>query len=197
VIEEILISEILTRIWAGFLALQHLEPEAGADSIARSVLQDHLEARRKALTQLMHAAAIPVADAIAINQLRRRAERWTDLLLGRLSAGGDMSHLAIDPQRVRDFALDWQDKADAAPEECWSLMLEALHKSFPNSEARTDNADLNERIAASVLCCFPSEIFHTVGPLPSLWMLRLRHSADDAQCLLDQLWEQERCPAIG
>jgi hypothetical protein len=189
IIEEILLSEVLTRVWTAFL-LAHDQTcgREEAESVARSVLMGQLEARRRALSLLMHAAGVPIGEAVAVNRLRCKTERWTDLLLGQLSVPCDLSELAADVQRVRDFALERQTYSDDQAAQRWSLLLTSLRQSFPSSAGpRSPNSDLNERIAASVLACFPTEAFESTGLFRSLWMIRLRYATDDAQGILDQL----------
>jgi hypothetical protein len=180
VIEEILLSEVLVRVWTGFLVLHdRAVGEDEAEPLARSVLSGHLEARQRALSLLLHATGVPISDAIAINHLRRKTDRWTDLLLGYLAPRCDLSDLATDAQRVRDFALDWQDAPAEASSPRWPLLLASLQEAFPIDPAiRGPTADLNERIAASILSCFPSESFDSTGPFRGLWMVRLRYAAD-------------------
>ncbi len=189
VIEEILLSEVLTRVWTGFLLAHVRSSERDeSESVARSVLMGHLESRHRALGLLMHAAGVPIAEAVVVNQLRCKAERWTDLLLGQLSVPCDLSELAVDAQRVRDFALDHETDAAEHLAQRWSLLLASLRQAFPITRLpQSPNSDLNERIAASVLACFPSEAFESTGLFHSLWMVRLRYAADDAQTMLDQL----------
>lgn len=184
--EEILLSEILTRIWTGFLvASDRAGATEDAEPLARSVLGGQLEARHRALSLLVHAGGVPIADALAINRLRRKAERWTDLLLGYLAPRLDFSDLAADPERWRDFALDWQEVADQPDVPRWQLLHASLQDAFPVPQApRSPNTDLNERIAASILACFPSEAFESTGLFHSLWMLRLRYATD---ALLDSV----------
>ena len=56
------------------------------------------------------------------------------------------------------------------------------------------NGDLNLRIAASVLSCFPSDLLDNGQEFPWLWMARLWNNVADAQCLLDDLGEAEQQP---
>ena len=197
VVEEIFLGEVLTRVWTGFV-LAHEAPgeREQSESVARSVLMGHLEARHRALSLLMHARGVPLAEVVAMNQLRRKTERWTDLLLGQLSVPNDLSELAAEPNRMRDFAQDWRIDAEENTAQRWSLLLASLRNAFPLEKSpRSPNADLNERIAASIVSCFPSDAFEMTGPFHSLWMLRLRYAADDAQGMLDQLCRHDQCPS--
>jgi hypothetical protein len=186
-IEEILLSEILTRVWTGHLAAHdRITGSQEAEAVAKSVLAGQLEVRQRALSLLLHATGVPIADAVAINALRRKADRWTDLLLGYLPCQCDLTPFAADPQRMKDFALDWRDCAEEPRTAHWSLLLASLSDAFPTNAAwRSPNADLNERIAASIIACFPDDAFDCVGLFHSLWMLRLRYAADNLSETLD------------
>jgi hypothetical protein len=189
-------SEVLTRVWTGFLVgHDRLCGREEAEPVARSVLTGHLDARHRALSLLMHAPGVPIAGALSINQLRCTTERWTDLLLGELCVPCDLNHLACDVQRAREFAADRQAEAEIHRGQRWSLLLASLRQAFPVEGPRSPNGDLNERIAGSVLSCFPSDAFDSIGLFHSLWMLRLRYAAEDAQGMLDQLCSHDRCSA--
>jgi len=88
VLEEILTGEMLTRVWAAVArAYDRRRGTDDAEPVARSVLIGHVEARHRGLTLLAAGSCVPNADAIKLNNLRRRAERWTDVLVGRLAGG--------------------------------------------------------------------------------------------------------------
>lgn len=194
-IEEILLSEVLTRVWTGYLVLQDRTRNGReAEPIARSVLASHLEARHRTLSWMMHSPGVPIAGAVAINQLRRKAERWTDLLLGCL-ARGDLQDLAFDLQRLDDFALDWQEHPAGTISASWSILLTSLREAFAPHGRRSPNADLNERIAAGILACFPPELFDSTGLFHSLWMVRLRYATEEAEGMLEELIRTERACA--
>lgn len=53
------------------------------------------------------------------------------------------------------------------------------------------NPDANARITASILGCFPAELFDSTGMFHSLWMVRLTTTASDAQGMLDELLQGE------
>ena len=66
----------------------------------------HLEARNRAMNIMVYGRGFSIEDGVMLNRLRRRMERWTDMLLGRIMLQHDISDLAFDAQRARDFATD-------------------------------------------------------------------------------------------
>ena len=115
------------------------------------------------MSVLLDGQAIPAERAVAINRLRLKVERWTDLLLGRLLTRADVVEFAVEPDRRREFADDLRhEERTAGTEYIWSLTLTALG-AFPPTAISTPSADLNARIAASILGCFPSDLFNSTG----------------------------------
>lgn len=107
VVEEILTGEILTRVWAAVLcAYDQNRGSDEAEPIGRSVMIGHSEARHRVLTLLSHARGMDARSAVQLNRLRRHAERWTDLLVGRLADIQDVGEFAVDAKRAMDFAED-------------------------------------------------------------------------------------------
>jgi len=187
VLEEIITGEMLTRTWAAVCVAHdryHHADESGP--VARSVLGAHLEVRRRALRVLVGWPEPGGAEALHLNRLRRRTERWTDLLLGYLLGLDDVAEFAFDPQRARDFSEDlryrnqWQTAGQV-----WPLVQGSLRKAFgPDLDRATPNADLNTAIAAGVLSCFPPEFCEPSSVFGSLWLLRMDHLADDTQQMI-------------
>ena len=206
VCEEILTGEVLTRVWIAVLCAydrQHGGEEAGA--VARSVLTGHLEARHRVLTLLVRSPVIEAEGAVKLNHLRRRTERWTDLLIGYLVGLEDVSQFAVDPQRARDFAEDLRYLSNLkGGRHAWPLVLASLRAAFGEGLcAVSPNADLNTEIASSILACFQPELFDSTGLLRSLWLTRLANVTNDAQGMvadllaLDGPKTGEGPPAVG
>jgi len=190
VLEEIITGEVLTRLWTATMCAydqRHGTQQAGP--IVRSVLIGHLEARHRVLTLLVRGPCVDPELAVKLNQLRRRTERWTDLLIGRLAEFYPITEFAFDPHRARDFAEDLSFQASLeGGRHAWPLVTAALRAGFrqglsPNSP----NADLNAQIAQSILATFPPNLFDSTGLPRSLWMLRISGITDDAQGMLDEL----------
>jgi hypothetical protein len=190
VLEEILTGELLTRVWtAAVCAHDRLHKVDDGEPLVRSVFIGHQEVRHRVLTLLAHGPGIDVEQAMQLDQLRRRSERWCDMLVGYLLEFGDVSEFAVDTARARDFAADLHDQSQlAGGRHAWSLVQVSLRAAFRHDLAPVSpNADLNAQIAAGVLACFPEAAFDSTGILRTLWAARLAEAADDAQGLIEAL----------
>jgi len=195
VLEEILTGEILTRVWAAVLcAYDRTRGTDEAEPVARSVMIGHSEARHRVLTLLSRTSGIDARTAVKLNRLRRHAERWTDLLIGRLADIQDVGEFAVDPKRAMDFAEDAPGRRGFEPSRlAWPLVLASLRNAFQRELGPVSpNADLNAGIAAGVLTCFPSGLLDSTGLLRSLWLMRLTSAAEDAVCMIEELLAPEQ-----
>src|SRR3989304_254786 len=194
VLEEILTGEMLTRVWTAVLCAhdkQHCTEDA--EPIGRSVLVDHMDARHRVLTLLVRGPGIDAESAVKLNRLRRRIERWTDMLLGYLYGLHNCSEFAFDPQRAKDFSEDlhYQCKHPGG-RHAWPLVLASLRAAFQHGQvAESPNADINGRIGSSILSCFQPELFDSTGLFCSMWLMRLMNAATDAQGMIDELLAEE------
>jgi hypothetical protein len=189
-LDEIFASEILTRVWTAVLvACDRRSGVHQAEPIARSVLASHEEARGRAMALLVHGGGLGVKQAASVNRLRRRAERWSDVLIGGLLNLCDVREFAIDPRRAEDFAIDLaQQRGSASGDQAWRLTLVSMRNAFQSGmSVIAANPDANARITASVLSCFPADLFDSTGVFHSLWMTRLAAHASDAQGLISEL----------
>jgi hypothetical protein len=189
VLEEILTGEVLTRVWTALACLcDRTHGVQEAEGVARSVLVGHLEARRRVLMLLVNGQGIEVEAAVKLNHLLHRIERWTDLLLGYLGGLGEVSDLAIDADRARDFAQDLRMRNRRWGPRAWSLVLASLRMAFQEGLAHTSpNEDLNQGIASAILACLPCELFDSTGQFQSLWLLRLYNLTSDVQGMIEHL----------
>ena len=190
VLEEILTGEILTRVWAAVLcAYDRSRGTDEAEPVARSVMIGHSEARHRVLRLLSHVIGMDARSAVRLNRLRRHAERWTDLLVGRLAGIQDVSEFAVDAKRAMDFADDAPSRQGfEASRLAWPLLLASLRKAFQRELGPiSPNADLNAGIAARVLSCFPSEPLDSTGLFRSLWLLRITSVAEEAAHMVEVL----------
>lgn len=195
VVEEILAGEVLTRVWTAFLtALDRRQGLQEAEPIGRSVLVGHLEARHRAMNLLIHDPNIPTEHTVALNRLRRRAERWTDLLVGRMLRLENLSEFAASPERCREFAAELHaQQQNSASELGWLLTLSAMRSAFSKGlDPLTANSDLNGAIATSILASCGPEQFDTQGLLRSSWLARLSATSNDTALMIEDLFALEQ-----
>lgn len=192
-LEEILASEVLTRVWTG--VARSIDQHYGApewEPIASATLAGHLEARNRSL-RLLASGAIDRVTATQLNRLRHRAESWTDRLLAYLLETTDVKSLAFDPERSEDFSQGLQRERDQSRGHfTWPLILSSLRTAFDEGSDRiAANPLLNEQVAAGVLSCFGPDTFDSISQFQGLWQIRLMHVASDTQSLIDQLLAEE------
>ncbi len=191
-LDEIFASEILTRVWSAILvAADRRNKTNQAEPIARSVFSSHLEARHRAMALLVHGGGLGVKQAAAVNRLRRRTERWADVLVGGLLHLCDAREFAVETERAEDFALDLAAQPSSVQsQQAWRLTLVSMRNAFQTGmSAVAANPEANARVTASILGCFPGDLFDSTGMFQSLWMTRLAANASDVQGMIHELLE--------
>jgi hypothetical protein len=187
--EEVLTGEVLTRVWAAVASAY--DRRRGTDlvaPVAGGVLASHTEAQHRVLTVLVSGSALVAEEAMRLDRLRRLSERWTDVLLGHLGTVGSVREFAFDPERAEDFAADFAPQGRDGGLGVWPLMMSSMRAAFRRGLAAVSpNADLNAKIAASIVSSFPPEWFQAVGVPESLWLLRVSQTATAAEGLIDDL----------
>jgi len=186
VLEEILTGEVLTRVWSALVrAHERLRGTSEIDPILQSVYLGHLEARNRTLNLMVYGQGFQFVEAVALNQLRRRCERWTDLLLGQLAPHIDIAEFAFEKKRAIDFADDLREESKDSI--AWQIVIASLRAAFQRGLAETSpNRDLNEQIAQSVISCIPSELYDSTGLMKSLWLVRMNSTAEETQGMIDE-----------
>jgi hypothetical protein len=202
---EVLISEILTRVWAAAaIAADRRGETSELAPVAQSILFGHHEARVTVLNfiaaDLKGRPGSRQRQAQRLDRVRRVSERWTDLLLAPLSAFCDLEAIAHDPARVRDFAEDRiDDRESPTGDRARAILNASLHSAFQRFSAwPSRNADLNSQIAAAILTCLNLDSLDPAsttfeGPLSS-WLLqaRLLNATNETERLVNGLLEADQ-----
>jgi hypothetical protein len=204
VFEEILISELLTRVFAAMMTISDRRLGISDQGpIARSVVLGHMEARNRLMGLLAGKHGVPDQTAAAMNRLRNRVEHWTDVFLGKLTPLTDLAHLGFDEDRVRRFGKSLgtgtpkHDKKEPGNVELgdgrfarWDSMRDEFRAAFlADRPCLSPNFDLNEQIAGGVLLCFSLEMLAPSECARSIWLCRLVAVAENTQGLLSELLE--------
>lgn len=190
-VEEVILSNVLTATWTAVLAAwDRLRGTHECESLAKGIWVGHLETCNRATRLLLDGPHMEQASTIALDQLRRRAERWTDLLVGQVAAVVDVSQYAADPDRAREFADDLSRRhSSAASGEGWTLLLKSLAAAFRESLATPSPcAELNAKVASAILATIGPKACDATDLFPSLWMTRLLGATLDAEALINELF---------
>ena len=190
VLEEVLTGEVLTRVWTALLCLYDRHRGASEfESLARSIMIGHMEARHRVLILLVREPGVDAEGAVKLNHLRRRAERWTDLLVGHLAQLGDVSEFACDVERGSSFRetsiTSRTSKAADTPGRCCKPRFAprfavAWRRSAPTKTSTPKSA---RRFSAS----FPGDLFDSTGLFRSLWLHRMANVTSDVEVMIDSL----------
>lgn len=166
VLEEIFVSEMLTRVWgAALVARDQVGGTRANEPIARNVLLGHLDARKRALQVLVTDTTLTLEHLASIDRIRRRVERWTDLLLGHLVESYQVDDFAFDPVRAREFGTQQLlQTAERPRDQVWVLLLVGLRMAFPADGTAPPNELLQEEIISSIMACIPPAAFQSAGP---------------------------------
>lgn len=193
VVQEILMSEMLTRVWAAVVSTHDWYRQSDEmHGLAHSIHIGHIEAKNRAFHVMLKGQELNEESFDQMNALRRRIERWTDLFLGQLPSASESAKFAFDRNRVIDF--NDEQVSSVGPEH--AIRQKILAASFGTDLLRDNipfaaNPDINREIAAGVLSCFPSDRFDSFGLPKSVRAIWLEKSQVDTQVLVDRLVDFE------
>lgn len=192
IVEEILMSELLTRTYAALgSTLDQGEQSQEIGPITHSVFLTHLEARSRVLRLILDCRAVSLESAVRVNRLRAKLERWNDSLLAHLFA--DMpepaERYAFDPRRLKTTTREIQSiPAGAARDTAGWILWTAMRNSLAEQCRHPSKlSDQNRQVGDSVLMCLRPDLFDAVGLCKTLWLHRLERGAEQTDRVLRQL----------
>ncbi|MBN1852323.1 MAG: hypothetical protein JW829_06350 [Pirellulales bacterium] len=188
--EEVLASEILTRIWAAVLSgASHLSTYHITVATGRSIFLNHQEIRLRILKWMINGPLAGSPSVEALNLFRRRCERWTDLFLGRIALVTETTLYAFDSDRLAEFHKDFQGELRAGTlDTSWNTLLASLSCTLEKClHTRPVCSETNTEIATAVLTCLGSNSINEWATLRWAWLHRLECTISDAQRLLADL----------
>ena len=109
---QLFMTELAVRVWSTVLA--GIDAQAGKTDltrIARNVVRGLLQIRHRVLSHVLTSAVVSESRAAGIDRIRRRCDRWTDLLIGHITGQEGRFEFAFDPERARDFAEERAEQA--------------------------------------------------------------------------------------
>lgn len=156
-VAEVFVSEMLTRIWTAVLCIRDLRQGCVQSSpVVRHVLVNVLELRLRLLQHLLNCAA-PLGTLWQADRLRRRVERWIDLLIGELACEEDVLEFAVDPERAVEFRSQSLLLPRGLQPTAGELLLAGLQTSLPEIELNGETAAAHVGIAEVIQATLPAQ----------------------------------------
>lgn len=168
---QLFITELLTRVWS--TVLLGVDQQTGRDDlsrIARNAVNGLLQVRHGVMSRLLQQSDSSSAQVAEIERLRRRSDRWTDLLIGNLAGGRDLFEFAFDVERARDFAAESIEYDPATgPHPVDHLVAAGLRMAFLGQLPGTSLTEpAFQQLVQSIVGALPQDAFHQDGSLRSV-----------------------------
>ncbi|WP_149752681.1 hypothetical protein [Rubripirellula obstinata] len=200
VMEEVLVTEMLTRVVAAIAAgLDAVQRVDEISPVTHAVYLSHLEARNRVQQIMLFGRGNSVSDAVRLNRLRRVVERWTDTMIGRLSIDmPDLTRYGINVELAKQHAKESRDfSVGVAGRTTTWLMNAAMRDALQRrTSQQTSLPGANHAVASSVAMMLRPDLFDSVGTLKSLWMHRLSSTTGQADRVLKELQHKDIDQAV-
>ncbi len=193
IIAEVFVTEILTRVWATILtAADFHRKEAIGGPIAIHTLKGHTEARNRSLTLMANTLQVPVAKMSQVDRLRRKSERWSDLLIGHLVLNYQLDEFAFESNRSVEFGQSQMREIIAATDEpVWEFVLAGVRLAFSSVDTLATPSDVwNRGVVRSVLGSFPADSFDDTGTFKSVRRVRIERPRNDSDKVSEALLQK-------
>jgi len=175
-LEEIIVSESLTRVFAAIgFGIDLARNQREVEPVTHSVYLSHLEARNRVLQLLLFGRGGSVMQAMSLNRLRRASERWTDRLLAPIvSIHANASCYAVDPQRAIAYSNEWTEDNHTETQAMFAWLSQAAMRATLAARTGTLAAlpIANREVSQSIIACLQHECFDSLGLLKSLSSIR-------------------------
>ena len=171
--------EMLVRTWSTILA--GLDRRTGGDDLtrlARSAVSGLQQIRNGVLSRLLQIPGEASDRMLELDRLRRRCDRWTDLLLGPIAVECGCFEFAFDPERARDFGEEGLIADPASgPHPIEHLVSAGLRLTFIQHLSAESIDELEFVVLTqSILSNIPQQAFHRDGSLRTLLEQRIAAS---------------------
>lgn len=166
-LREILRADLLHRSW--YTILQAVDSEKNVchcEPISRSVLSSQMQIRTRALRLILSGYQIDAARMSRLNEIRKSAEAWSDLICSHLAIRYGIQGILFDEKRAARWGK--QPLEHLLPE--LSLSVEQSRPVDRNWNRLSQLQDTNrldslQKLARTMIDCFPPSAFDQDGIL--------------------------------
>lgn len=188
-IEEIFLSDVLTRVVAAFGAkLEREGIDADLGPIAQSVFATQEDIRHRCLRMLV-TPGLPVDQSVELNRIRFSLEHWTDSFLVQLQHDEEVMPFCFKPERTRELIEEANESSsEQARFVSCQLMTASCQKWMAkNCLSLSANPKLNQQIGEATLAMLHPERFPSLSPFPALASDRISTLIDQADLWVSKL----------
>jgi hypothetical protein len=148
-----------------------------AGPIASNTTDGHTQARNRAMKLLVNGPQVPLKALAEVDRTRRKAERWTDLLVGHLALKYGLEEFAFESRRSLEFGQSqMQQFIEANDEPVWEFVLAGVRLGFSSLQAESVSATWNRGIVEAIVGSFPRDSFNVQGVFQSVDLSRIARS---------------------
>lgn len=189
-IEEVLVSEVLTRVLSAIaLELERDCIDDDSSPITESVFKTHLEVRARCLQLMVDGPGLPVADAVRLNRLRFQLEEWTDMFLGNLE---DCHGARVHCHRLARM-LEWAEEVKERGNStdvglAFQLRMLGVRRWLNRFHTAPEaNQQLNHAIGQTAMAMLRPEWFDSLGRFKSLATHRMQNIINETDGMVASL----------
>ena len=191
VLEEVLVTEMLTRVIAAMaLGMELNRNDEEVSPVTHAIHLTHLEARNRVQQIMLSGRGNSVQDAVRLNRLRQAVECWTDQMIGRLcTANEEPLQYAINPRRAAAYAEEARAQSYGRERKVAAWLLNASMQAMLHQRTSRITAlpEANRAVGNSVMMMLRPDLFDSVGTFKSLWMHRLQQNTERTDRVLKEL----------
>jgi hypothetical protein len=124
---EFFVVELSVRVWSALLAGNDDDRDADVRIVLANNFRRWTQVRTQILSLMLSAPSSCHSALTVVDQLRRRCERWSDLLICEMGATPWSIPLLFDPERADDTPLDTDDDdEESSPRQSLALAGRAV-----------------------------------------------------------------------
>lgn len=177
--EEFLVADLLTRVWgATLLTVAERHRAVRSRALVQQALGCNLEIRNEVLKTMTHRWEEWSCHVPALDLLRRRLERWTDVLVSPLMSRGRVEEACFSPERALEAGPTYDEgRYHAGATGLWNLTGAALRVNVPDRIlSASARRSLHEDQLQRILAAFPTAAFLADGTVRSERFRRIFHT---------------------
>ncbi len=169
-LREILRADIMHRSWYTILqAVDTKKDVCHCEPISRSVISNQMQVRTRALKLILSGYQIDAARMNRLNEIRKSAEAWSDLICSHFALRYDIQGILFDKQRAAKWGQ--QPLEQLLPElklPVFSPRQDDSNWNFISGEQNLNKLNSLQKLARTMLNCFPPSAFDRDGTLRSV-----------------------------